>query len=300
MVAALAVLPLVAGDGYVTHVMLVVLIFTILASSLNVLMGYTGLVSIAHAAFFGIGAYTSGVLAIKAGLPFGLALAGATVVSGVIALGIGLPSFRTRGVYYIIVTVAFQLIASEIFDNWYAMTGGGLGLRGIPRPALLASKVSYYYFVLAFTVLVHVLVVGVLRSSIGITLRAVRDNETKARMMGVNPLVYKTFAFVFAAALAGLAGGLYAHFLEFAHPEFFSFGVSVDLFLAVALGGAGTLWGPAFGVVVLEVIREALRDFAALRLLIFGILLVVMIGFLPEGLLAPLGRLTRRALRVTP
>ena len=138
-------------------------------------------------------------------------------------------------VYYIIVTVAFQLIASEIFDNWYDVTGGGLGLRGVPRPAFLGSKVSYYYFVLAFTVVVHALVVGVLRSPIGITLRAVRDNETKARMMGVNPLVYKTFAFVFASALAGLAGGLYAHYLEFAHPEFFSFGVSVDLFLAVAL-----------------------------------------------------------------
>lgn len=277
-----------------THLGITLLIFSILASSLNLMMGYTGLVSIAHAAFFGVGAYTSGVLMLKAGWPFGLALVAATGVTAVVALGIGVPSFRTRGIYYIIVTVAFQLIASEVFDNWYDVTGGGVGLKGVPRPKGFESKVSYYYLVLAVTVLVHAAIVRVLRSPVGTALMAVRDNETKARMLGVNPLGYKTFAFVFGSALAGLAGSLYAHYFEYAHPDFFSFSVSVDIFLAVILGGAGTLWGPPLGVLLLEAMREMLQEFAALRLLIFGALLIVLMAFLPEGVLRPLARVVRR------
>ena len=304
---ALLAVPLVGGEGYVTHLAITLLIFAILATSLNLLMGYTGLVSIAHAAFFGVGGYTSGVLVLKAGLSFWLAMVAAAVVTGAVALAIGLPSFRTRGVYYIIVTVAFQLIASEVFDNWYELTGGGLGLRGVPRPAPLhlgvttidfTSKVPFYYLVLLVAALVHALVIGILRSPIGMALMAVRDNETKARMLGVNPLRYKTFAFVLASALAGLAGSLSTHYLEYAHPDVFGFAVSVDLFLAVMLGGAGTLWGPVFGIAVLEAIREALQEFAAVRLFLFGVLLIVLISFLPNGLLAPLVRLAGRARRV--
>jgi branched-chain amino acid transport system permease protein len=123
---------------------------------------------------------------------------------------------------------------------------------------------------------------------------AIRDNETKARMMGADPLQYKIFVFVLASVLAGLAGSVYVHYLEYAHPDFFNFFVSVDLFLTVMLGGAGTVYGPVFGVVVLEVIREVLHEFAALRLLLFGLLLIVIIVFVPEGLLAPAGRLLRR------
>jgi branched-chain amino acid transport system permease protein len=215
------------------------------------------------------------------------------------------PSFRTRGIYYIIVTVAFQLIMSEVFDNWYSMTGGGLGLRGVPRPGPLPflpgitfdSRIAYYYLVLVVAVLVHVFAARMVRSPVGITLAAVRDNETKALMLGVDPLGYKTLAFVVASGIAGVAGSLYVHYMEFAHPDFFTFFVSVDLFLAVILGGVGTVWGPAFGVVVLEAIREVLHEFAALRLLLFGVLLVVLIGFLPEGVLPPLGRLAARLRR---
>jgi branched-chain amino acid transport system permease protein len=290
----------------VTHLAITLLIFSILASSLNLMMGYTGLVSIAHAAFFGIGAYASGLLMLRAGYSFWLALPAAMVVTAAVALVIGLPSFRTRGIYYIIVTVAFQLIASEVFDNWYDLTGGGIGLKGVPRPRPITlpfgvvsfeSKVSYYYLALAVTVLVHATIVRILRSPVGAALMAVRDNETKARMMGVNPLRYKTFAFVFGSALAGLAGSLYAHYLEYAHPDFFSFSVSVDVFLALSLGGPGTLWGPAVGVLLLEAMREMLQEFAALRLLIFGALLIALMAFLPEGVVGSLSALRRRPQR---
>jgi len=298
-IAAAAVVALVfpwaGGEGYFTHLAITVLIFSILASSLNLLMGYSGLVSIAHAAFFGVGGYTSGILAVRAGLPFWVGLPAAAVVAAAVALAIGLPSFRTRGVYYIIVTVAFQLIASEIFDGWGGMTGGGLGLRGIPRPgALFQTKVGYYYLTLAVAAAAHFAIVRLIRSPVGGALTAIRDNETKARMMGIHPLRYKVFVFTAASGLAGLAGSLYVHYLEYAHPEFFNFAVSVDLFLAVMLGGAGTLWGPLFGVVALEAIREVLHELVALRLLIFGALLVVLILFLPEGLLPPLVRQVRR------
>jgi len=299
LLLALAALPLVGREGYLTHLAILMLIFAILASSLNILMGYTGLVSIAHAAFFGIGGYTSGILAVRLGLPFWVDLVIAVGVTGLVALAIGVPSFRTRGIYYIIVTVAFQLIATEVMDGWHALTGGGFGLRGVPRPAGFESRIAYYYLVLAVTVLAHWAMIRMLRSPIGRALMAVRDNETKALMLGINPMHYKTFAFVFASGLAGLAGSLYVHYLEYAHPEFFNFAVSVDLFLAVMLGGTGTVYGPLFGVFVLELIREVLHEFAAVRLLLFGILLVALIVFLPEGLLPPLLRAVRRALGVS-
>jgi len=295
LVVAALLLPLLGGEGYVTHLAITMLIFSVLAASLNLLMGYTGLVSIAHAAFFGIGAYASGILAARHGVPFWLALLAAAAVTGLVALGVGIPSFRTRGIYYIIVTVAFQLIATEIFDNWHAMTGGGLGLKGIPRPGpLFESKVSYYYLTLAVVLVAHWVIVRLIRSPVGMTLMAIRDNETKARMMGVNPLRHKIFVFVLASTLAGLAGSVYVHYVGYAHPDFFNFFVSVDLFLAVMLGGAGTVYGPIFGVLVLEVLREVLHEFAALRLLLFGLLLIVIIVFVPEGLLAPAGRALRR------
>lgn len=286
--------PLAGGEGYFTHLAITALIFSILASSLNLLMGYSGLVSIAHAAFFGIGGYTSGILAVRLGLPFWLCLPAALGVTALVALGTGLPSFRTRGVYYIIVTVALQLIASEVFDGWDRMTGGGLGLKGIPRPGpLFTTKVAYYYLTLGVAVAAHLAIARIVRSPIGLTLMAIRDNETKALMLGASPLRYKVFAFVAASALAGVAGSLYVHYLEFAHPEFFNFAVSVDLFLAVMLGGAGTLGGPMVGVVVLEVMRELLHGLVALRLLIFGVLLIALILFLPGGVLPPLGRWVR-------
>ena len=295
MAAAIA-FPLVAGEGYVTHLVILMLISSILATSLNVLMGFSGLVSMAHAAFFGIGGYASAILTTRHGLSFWMALPLATLITALVALVIGVPSFRTRGIYYIIVTIAFQLIASELFDNWSSMTGGGLGLKGIPRPggAIFLTRLGYYYLTLTVALGAHLLVVRVLRSPLGRALSAIRDNETKALMMGVSPLRYKLFAFVFASALAGVAGSLYVHYLEFAHPDFFNFAVSVDLFLTVMLGGAGTMYGPLFGVLVLEVIREVLHEFVALRLLLFGLLLIALILFLPEGVLLPLVRQFRR------
>jgi ABC-type branched-subunit amino acid transport system permease subunit len=192
--------------------------------------------------------------------------------------------------------VALQLIATEVFNNWHTVTGGGVGLKGIPRPsALFASRISYYYLVLGITVTVHWLIARLVRSPLGLGLMAIRDNETKAMMMGLSPLPYKTVAFVLAAGLAGLAGSLYAHYMEYAHPDFFNFFVSVDIYLMVILGGAGTPYGPAVGVVIVELLRETLHEFTALRLLLFGALLIAVINFLPGGLLPPiLGRFARR------
>ena len=292
VLTGLVLLPLVTGDGYVTHLVILMLISSVLAASLNLLMGFTGLVSIAHAAFFGVGGYASAILTVRHGLSFWLALPLAMTITALIALAIGLPSFRTRGIYYIIVTVAFQLIASEVFDNWSSMTGGGLGMKGVPRPAgaVFGTRVGYYYLTLGLVLAAHLLIVRVLRSPVGRALTAIRDNETKALMMGVSPLRYQLFAFTFASALAGLAGSLYVHYLEFAHPDFFNFAVSVDLFLTVMLGGAGTIYGPFIGVVVLEVIREVLHEFVAFRLLLFGLLLITLVLFMPEGVIAPLVR----------
>jgi len=306
-IAAGFLFPFIGREGYWTHLAITILIFSILASSLNLLMGYSGLVSIAHGAFFGIGGYTSGVLMMRLGLSFPAAALTAAAFTGLIALGIGFPSFRTRGVYYVIVTIAFQLIASEIFDGWYSLTGGGLGLRGIPKPGELSlpilgkisfqSKFAYYYLAFILTLLIHLGIFRLIRSPLGIGLMAMRDNETKALMMGLNPLRYKIFVFTLASALAGFAGSLYSHYLEFAHPDLFSFFVSVDIFLMVMLGGAGTFIGPPLGVFILEMIREFLHEFVALRLFIYGVMLVVIIIFLPDGLLKPLINIRKKITR---
>ncbi len=302
--------PLLGGEGYYTHLAITILIFSIFASSLNLMLGYTGLVSIAHAAFAAIGAYTSGILTLRYGVPFWLALPAAGASTGLIALILGPPSFRMRGIYYIISTIAFQLIVTEVVEGWYTVTGGGIGLGGIPRPDAIQlpflpaltfqSKVTYYYLVLAIAFGVQWAIARVVRSPLGASLMAIRDNETKALMMGIRPLGYKVFAFVFASSLAGVGGGLYVHYLQFSHPDMFNFFVSVDMFLMVVLGGAGTLYGPLLGVVVLQMLTELLRDFMALRLLIYGVLLVVIIVFLPDGLVKPLSAGARRLFTPRP
>jgi branched-chain amino acid transport system permease protein len=293
LLAALT-LPLVAGEGYVLHLIINGLIFTMLASSLNLMLGYAGLVSIAHAAFFGIGAYSSALLTLRAGIPFWCALVAATAIAALVAVALGIPSFRTRGIYYIIVTIAFQLIATEAFDNWDTVTGGGLGLKDVPRPNGFETKRAYYYLVLVVAVAAQYALVRLVRSPVGRALIALRDNETKAGMMGVEALWYKTVVLAVGAGVAGLAGSLYVHYLQFAHPEFFTFAVSIDIFLAVMLGGAGTLFGPVLGVAMIETMRELLHAFAALRLLIFSVLLVVLIIFRPHGLLPALVAGARR------
>jgi branched-chain amino acid transport system permease protein len=298
------IFPFIGKEGYLTHLAITIGIFSVLASSLNLLMGYAGLVSIAHGAFFGIGAYTSGILVLRYGIPFWVALPLSAFFTALIAFGISIPSFRTKGIYYIIVTIAFQFIASEVFEGWYKMTGGGLGLRGIPRPGPISlpligalsfqSKFGYYYLVLVFVLVVHFILWRIIKSPLGTSLMAIRDNETKAMMMGLNPLIYKIFVFVFISGLAGFAGSLYAHYLEFAHPDLFNFFISVDLYLMVVLGGAGTFFGPLFGVFILEMIREFLHGFVAFRLFLFGLMLVLIIIFIPQGLLKALSDIGKR------
>jgi branched-chain amino acid transport system permease protein len=294
-IAALLVLPQVGGEGYFTHMAVTMLIFSMLASSLNLSLGYTGLVSVAHAAFFGIGAYTSGNVVLRLRLSFWVALVLAGLVTMVVAAAIGIPSFRTRGVYYIIVTVAFQMIMSELFDNWYSMTQGGLGLRGIPRPSpMFQSRVSYYYLVLGVALVVHVLLARTIRSPVGRALMAIRDNETRAQMMGLNIRHFKILAFTLSAGVAGLAGSLYAHYMEYANPEFFNFAVSVDVYLMVIVGGAGTIAGPIVGVLFVEILRELLHGLVALRLVLFGVMLIVLITFLPGGIVKAVTEVTKK------
>jgi branched-chain amino acid transport system permease protein len=193
------------------------------------------------------------------------------------------------------------MIVSEVFDNWYSMTQGGLGLRGIPRPsALFQSRVSYYYLVLGIALVAHGLLARTIRSPFGRALMAIRDNETRAQMMGLNVRHYKTLAFALSAGVAGLAGSLYAHYMEYANPEFFNFAVSVDVYLMVILGGAGTIAGPIVGVLFVEILREVLHGLVALRLVLFGVMLIALITFLPGGIVRTLMAGTRRLGRRRP
>ena len=296
--AVLAAWPFVAGNDYVTSLGVYFFINLLLIGGLNLVMGYGGQISLCQAGFFGLGAYVSGALALKAGLPPWLGVVAAPVGTALAALVIGLPALRLRGHYLAMATLGFNAILSVLFVELVSITGGPNGLAGIPPLAvgsvsLDGAKRFFWLAWLAGAVLM-VLVAFLLASRAGRALRAVADSEVAAAAMGVDPFRTKLLAFMASAAAAGVAGALYAHFNQYASPETFSFSASVLLVVMVALGGWGHYWGPLLGAAVYTAVPELLRRFQDAELLVFGAGMLVVLLFLPDGL-AGLGRRLRGA-----
>jgi branched-chain amino acid transport system permease protein len=290
--AALAVaivLPLIVPNEYYLQILTQGYIFAISACGLNVILGFAGQLSLAHAGFFGIGAYTVALLATKAGVAFWAGLPAGIVLSAAFGYGIGSICLRSKGHYFAIFTLAVGLIIHLVIQKWESLTHGHVGVIGIPGPGALGpisfeSSVARSYLALAFLVLTLAATARLLRSPIGRTLMAVRESEPLAAAVGVDVMAAKRLAFTVSAALAGLAGGLYAGFVGFLGPEASNVEVTFNTLLYVMVGGIGTLSGPVAGTFIVYGLSQVLQALQQYQMVIFGLALVLLILFMPSGL----------------
>lgn len=301
----LLITPLFLRDPYVIHILTMSCIYAVLVSSWDVLAGYGGMFSFGHPVFFGLGGYVSALMAMRLGVSpwLGLVLGGG--VASVIGLFIGLPVLRLRGPYLAIVTLSFMIIFHQICKMWTSLTMGPTGLYGIPPLSNLGKLVAFdgvnrmpYYFVAALLLIASTYVKQKFASSsIGIHLVALREDDQAAAAVGVNATRCKLSAFVLTSFFAGLAGGLYAHYIHLLTPGIFGFHLMVTIMTMNLLGGAGTVFGPVGGAFLLTFLSEYLREFGDFRLLLYGLFIVLAISFMPQGILKDLWvRFKRRRL----
>ena len=289
IVAIMALLPLVISNEYYIQVLIFIGIYIILTLSLNLLNGYVGLLSIGHAAFYGIGAYASAKLVMEAGLPFPLAMLGAGAAAGVFGYLIAKPTLRLSGIYMTMATLGFNMIFFLVLQNWMSFTNGPLGIMDIPPPSIfgyaIESRVQYYYLIFFLVLLTIISMQRLMTCRFGRALVSIRENELAAEAMGVNTTKYKIQAFVLAAFYAGIAGSYYAHFVTFVSPDSFYIYESFILLAMLAFGGQGNLIGPVFGAAVLTIIPELFRFLQEYRMLVYGGILIVMMLVRRQGLL---------------
>ena len=281
---------------YFLHILILIGIYVILSVSLDLIAGYTGLLSIAHAAFYGVGAYVAALMALKLHSPFILNIIGAIVLSGLLGALVGIPSLRIRDDYFVIATFAFQVITFSILNNWVSITGGPMGLPGIPQPTIFGLKISPHVGILFLVGMFCALTLWVARrivqSPFGRVLKAIREDEVFAQAAGKHIAAYKVIVFVIGAGMAAVAGVMYAYYISFIDPTSFTVMESIFIISIVIIGGAGSLWGPVVGAAILVILPELLRFVglpssiaANIRQIIYGVLLIAFMMWRPQGLL---------------
>ena len=293
---ALLVAPAMLPEYYLSQLTFIC-IYSIVGVGLMLLTGYTGQVSLGHAAFLAIGAYTEAVL-VANGVPFGWSIVAAVALAGLAGIVIGLPALRLSGIYLAIATMAFGFIVVEVLTRWESVTRGSLGMtvRSIDLAGIrIDQEWKLYYVALAAVVLVMLGVLNLLRSPTGRAFIAIRDSEISAQSMGIHLARYKTIAFALSAAITGLAGALYAHKLQFISPEQFGIVVSIELAMMIFIGGIGSLHGAVFGAIFVIALPQliavakdhlpaAIGHQTGLEPTVFGLILVLVIVFEPLGI----------------
>ncbi|MBI2752144.1 MAG: branched-chain amino acid ABC transporter permease [Betaproteobacteria bacterium] len=293
--AALLAAPWWASE-YVMSQLHFICIYSIVGFGLMLLVGFTGQISLGHAAFLAVGAYTEALMQ-AAGVPFLVSIACAALFSAVAGIIVGLPALRLKGIYLAIATLAFNVIVEEIIARWHGLTGGNEGKHLKPVQILgwkLESDAEFYFLCLALTVLCCLACMNLLRSPTGRTFVAIRDSEISAACMGVNLAKYKTMSFAISAALTGVGGALYGHKIAFISPEQFTLFASIELITIVILGGVGFLHGAVLGaafIIVLPQLISIAKDWlpeglapTGLQAVVFGLVLILFIIFEPLGL----------------
>lgn len=295
----LLALPLVMTNQYLVRIAIMVGIYVVLAESLNIIIGFTGMFSLGHGAFYGIGAYASAIAAVRFGLPFWLAMPFAGVFTALIGAFLGLATLRLRQTFLVFGTLAFGEIVRILIMNWNSLTRGPMGIPGIPIPSIFGfefgSFTSYYYLVLLFSVVSVWLIARLYRSRVGRAFIAIREDETGASSMGVNVFGYKVLAFTLACFFAGLAGSFYAHFVTYISADQFAVTESFLILTMVALGGTGSIIGPIVGAVLLMLVPEAFRFLNEFRYVLYGLILIVVMVWKPEGIAGEKGIFMRAA-----
>lgn len=297
LMALAALVPMLVRDQYVLHIAIMVLFYAVLATSLNLVVGYVGEFSLGHTAFLGTGAYAAAILSTSYGWPIWATIPVAGLLAAVMGVVIGGITLRLQGPFFVIVTLSFSEVLRLVADNWIGLTNGPMGIAGVPQPALLADAgnlgAKQFYYVVAWLLLALALYLSFrfVNSNAGRAAVAVRENRYVAQSIGIRPLTYSMLALVLGAFLSGMAGGFYAHYISFVGPEVFRFAFMVSMIIMVLIGGKGTLVGPLIGALLVTFLEEYLREAKELRLSLFGLAVIAIVLFLPRGLM---GFITQR------
>ncbi len=302
LIAALF-LPLYVPDAYMFQIVITSVLFAIATLGMNLILGYTGQASLAHGAFFGIGAYVVAIMT-KAGVSFWIALPVSGVVAAVIGFVIGLLAFRTKGHFFAIVTLCFGVILFQVAENWIELTGGQNGIFGLDRPTPIPlpflgtlefySQPAQYYMVLVVLLLTLFALHRIIYSIFGLSFMAIRNNEELADAVGVNTFVTKMISFAMANFIAGIAGGIYATIMGAVSPSAISIMITFNFLIFLILGGMATLPGAVVGAFVIPIIMEVLQFMEDYRMLFFGALLVVVIIWFPMGFVGGLKAINQK------
>ena len=308
-VLAIAALPLIFPDSYWRTNLIVCAINVMLAIGLDFVVGYAGQLNLGQSAFYGLGAYVSTLLITRLGVPFWAAFAGGILFSGAAGMLLSIFAARLRGHYLAIASLGFAVITYQILLNWISLTQGPLGIYAIPPPPPLVlpglpsidfgNLANLFYLVAGFALLCYIVLDRLVRSPIGATLAAIREDELSAASLGVNTQVWKVFAFGVGSAVAGAAGGFYASFVGTLVPDAFFITESFTILAMVIVGGMGTLIGPVCGAILLTVLPEPLRGLGDLRLVVYGLALTLVVLFMPGGIVQAARLAAARVRRLT-
>ncbi|HCX89846.1 MAG: branched-chain amino acid ABC transporter permease [Deltaproteobacteria bacterium CG_4_9_14_3_um_filter_44_9] len=301
LTVCLVIFPFIVTNTYYISTMVFVGINGIIAIGLSLLMGYAGQISIGHAAFFGLGAYTSAVLTAKLGFhPWGAFFMG-ILLSSCVALIIGIPSLKLKGHYLAMATLGFGEITYIVFNELTDITGGPSGIGGIPKISLagytMNTDIKYYFFVWAFLLLILTLSLNLIHSRIGRALRSIHDSEVAANAMGINTSKLKIQVFMISAVFGSVAGSLYTHYVTFVSPSSFGLFFSILLVMMVVIGGMHSVWGALIGATLLTILPEFLRALKDFEIFVYGAVLLLIMIFLPRGLIGGLEYLFNRLIK---
>ena len=277
----LLLLPLATSDAYTLRVLILASIFAIFAASWDLLSGFTGQMNFGHALFFGVAAYTSALINIHVGLPPPLTIPLGALAAVLAGLVIGIPCLRLRGPYLALATLAFPLILDGVVRAVPSVTGGELGLSGIDP--LSSSRVVSYYIAVVLMLVLGFIMWKISDSKTGILFHAIREDEVTARASGINTTKYKLLAFCLSGLFAGIAGGLYVHFVRIAGPSTLELLLSFQAIIWAVFGGIATIYGPIAGVFILYPLTELLRVTSEIKMLVFAGIVLLVLLFMPEG-----------------
>ena len=287
-VVAAAALPLATGSNYILGIAISAWVFTAAAAALNLVYGYTGLLSFAQLGFWGIGGYVTALTAVGFGGSFWQGLLWAALANALVALAIGYPALRTNRHAFVIVTLAFALLVALVARDWVDVTRGPLGIPGLPPPRIagveLKTPAQFYWVAYGYGLLSLGLLYALCTSRIGRTLVAIKQNEILARAQGIAPVPYKLAAFAVGAAVTGVGGGVYAFHLKVIDPLFLDFYYMQTFLIMVIVGGAGHFWGVVVAGLLMSALPEILRFSSDFRMIIYGVVLLVAVLVMPSGI----------------
>lgn len=284
----LGVLPHVTGSAYYVHLANMAGISIILTLSLNLVFGYTGQISIGHAAFYAVGAYTTAILMARMHWPFWAVVPASMLTAGLAGIVIGLPALRLKGFYLAMATLGFAVVVFVVLQQWRDFTGGAMGIIGIPRPRMFgyefADEFGYYYLVLAATLFTFFIVRNIIASPTGRAMIAIRESEAAAESLGINVTEHKLMAFAISAGLAGLAGSLFAPLSRFVSPDGFNVMPSFIILAMLVMGGLGSHLGAILGGLLMVLLPELIGVVGQYRVFVYSACLMLIVVFMPEGL----------------